>query len=320
MTKKIISCKIKNNDYLPIALEIIYLYLFISRKISKYGFMMNNPCLIFKRIYSKVVFPVPINRKIDCFGRHYAILKNKTLNQKIHWKASKILFGHLGWVRVLKLNPTKNWFVSGSSDRTLKFWEYPGGILKKTLTGHIEQITDCDINQEFRNMLSCGLDKLIKCWDIDNFKSTCSYYGHKSGVYVLKILQRFNIFASGGRDCVCRVWDIRSNFQYYSLSGHKNTITSMVRGSEQIFLITGSLDRTIKLWDINSGICFQTLNISNCPIRQLHNGIDRKSFFILQRNSLFKLRMTKVYFLRIGSANSQKVNNINKNFIDFNFD
>ena len=53
-------------------------------------------------------------------------------------------------MRVLKFNYDKNWFVSGSSDRTLKFWEYPDGRLKKTLTGHIEQITDCDINQEHR--------------------------------------------------------------------------------------------------------------------------------------------------------------------------
>jgi pleiotropic regulator 1 len=58
----------------------------------------------------------------------------------------KVISGHLGWVRALAVDPSNNvnifikWFVSGSNDRTIKFWDMASGDLKITLTGHINTI------------------------------------------------------------------------------------------------------------------------------------------------------------------------------------
>ncbi len=40
----------------------------------------------------------------------------------------------------MAFDPSNEWFVTGSGDRTIKFWDTASGQLKLTLTGHIEQV------------------------------------------------------------------------------------------------------------------------------------------------------------------------------------
>ena len=35
----------------------------------------------------------------------------------------KVISGHHGWVRCVDIDPTNEWFVTGSNDRTIKFWD-----------------------------------------------------------------------------------------------------------------------------------------------------------------------------------------------------
>ena len=38
------------------------------------------------------------------------------------WKLMRVVSGHLGWVRAIAIDPTNEWFVTGSADRTIKVW------------------------------------------------------------------------------------------------------------------------------------------------------------------------------------------------------
>ena len=70
-------------------------------------------------------------------------------------------------VRSVAVDPGNEWFVSGSGDRTIKFWDLASGQLKLTLTGHIEQVTGLAISPRHPFMFSCALDKMVKCWDLE---------------------------------------------------------------------------------------------------------------------------------------------------------
>lgn len=37
-----------------------------------------------------------------------------------HWELSAVISGHLGWVRSIAFDPSNEWFVTGSADRTIK--------------------------------------------------------------------------------------------------------------------------------------------------------------------------------------------------------
>ena len=66
------------------------------------------------------------------------INNNKPKHSK--WKLYKIIAGHTGWVRCIDVDPSNKFFVTGSNDRVIKFWDLATGKLKLSYTGHINTI------------------------------------------------------------------------------------------------------------------------------------------------------------------------------------
>ena len=185
------------------------------------------------------------------------------------WKLYKIITGHTGWVRCIDIDFSNNFFVTGSNDRVIKFWDFPTGKLKLSYTGHINTIRKVALSQRNPYLFSCGEDKKIKCWDLETNKAIRQYHGHLSGVYTLYLHPNLDIFVTGGRDCVARVWDIRSRQQIMCLEGHTNTVYSVIMQENEPQIITGSSDCTIKLWDIRNGNIINTLTHHKKCIRDL---------------------------------------------------
>ena len=192
---------------------------------------------------------------------------NKSLHSK--WKLYKIITGHTGWVRCIDVDPLNNFFVTGSNDRVIKFWELATGKLKLSYTGHINTIRKVVLSKRNPYLFSCGEDKKVKCWDLETNKAIRQYHGHLSGVYGLSLHPILDILVTGGRDCVARVWDIRSRQQISCLEGHTNTVYSVLMQENEPQIITGSSDCTIKLWDIRNGQLLNTLTHHKKCIRDL---------------------------------------------------
>ena len=192
---------------------------------------------------------------------------NKPKHSK--WKLYKIIAGHTGWVRCIDVDPSNKFFVTGSNDRVIKFWDLATGKLKLSYTGHINTIRKVVLSKKNPYLFSCAEDKKIKCWDLETNKAIRQYHGHLSGVYSLSLHPNLDIFTTGGRDCVARVWDIRSRQQILCLEGHTNTVYSVIMQENEPQIITGSSDCTIKLWDIRNGQILNTLTHHKKCIRDL---------------------------------------------------
>ena len=185
------------------------------------------------------------------------------------WKLYKVISGHKGWVKCVDVDPSNEFFVTGSQDRTIKIWNLFTGQCKLTLTGHIHTVRGVIISKKHPYMFSCGEDKKLVCWDLEQNKVIRNYHGHLSGIYCIKLHPELNILFSGGRDSAIRIWDIRTKKQINVLSGHKHTINSI---ESQIFepqLISGSHDKTIKTWDLRTMKCMTTLTNHKKAIRSL---------------------------------------------------
>ena len=207
--------------------------------------------------------------KLDNYNDEEDSKSNDSKLKHSKWKLYKIIAGHTGWVRCIDVDPSNQFFATGSNDRVIKFWDLATGKLKLSYTGHINTIRKIELSKRNPYLFSCGEDKKIKCWDLETNKAIRQYHGHLSGVYSISLHPNLDVFVSGGRDCVARVWDIRSRQQIACLEGHTNTVYSVIMQENEPQIITGSSDCTIKLWDIRNGQLLNTLTHHKKCIRDL---------------------------------------------------
>eukprot|EP00854_Cymbomonas_tetramitiformis_P012808 gene12808-15138_t len=225
------------------------------------------------------------------------------------WKLYRVISGHLGWVRSVAVDPTNEWFATGSADRTIKIWDLASGTLKLTLTGHIEQVTGLAVSPRHPYMFSCGLDKQVKCWDLEYNKVIRHYHGHLSGVYSLALHPTLDLLMTGGRDSACRVWDMRTKTQAFCLSGHDNTVCSILSQGTDPQVITGSHDSTIKLWDLAAGKAITTLTHHKKSVRAMCMHPNEYTFASASADNIKKFLLPKGNFLHNMLSNQRTIVN-----------
>lgn len=116
------------------------------------------------------------------------------------WKLMRVISGHMGWVTSVAVDVTNKWFVTGSKDRTIKFWDLVEGQLILTLTGHISAVKGLCVSPNHPYMFSCGEDKQVMCWDLEQNKVVRKYHGHLSGVYSIALHPTLDLLMTGSRD------------------------------------------------------------------------------------------------------------------------
>lgn len=173
------------------------------------------------------------------------------------WKLLRVIAGaHQGWIRSVIPDPVTNeWFVTGSSDSTIKVWDLASLKLKATITGHIMGVRALAVSSRYPYLFSGSEDKTVRCWDLErtNHPSGCqirNYHGHVGGIYAMALHPELDLLFTGGRDQVIRVWDIRSRTQVMVLTGHSSDISSIVSQGGDPQIVSSSMDSTIRLWDI----------------------------------------------------------------------
>jgi pleiotropic regulator 1 len=89
--------------------------------------------------------------------------QTRTIKPQFHpqWKLTRVISGHLGWVRSLAVEPGNKWFVSGAGDRVVKVWDLASGELKLSLTGHISTVRGLAVSGRHPYLFSCGEDKVL---------------------------------------------------------------------------------------------------------------------------------------------------------------
>jgi pleiotropic regulator 1 len=185
------------------------------------------------------------------------------------WKLMRVISGHVGHVRALAVDPSNEWFISGSVDRTIKIFDLASGTLKLTLTGHASTVRGLAISHKRPYFFSVAEDKTVKCWDLEVNKCIKHYHGHLSAVYCVALHPTLDLLVTGGRDASVRLWDIRTKKQVHLLTGHDSTVCSVVAQGLEPQVISGSTDSTVRLWDIVAGKSRTTLTNHKKSVRSL---------------------------------------------------
>lgn len=168
---------------------------------------------------------------VSSFGRTLIVTGSKDNNVRLWDCENKTCIGvgkgHMGAVGAVAFSKKQgNFFVSGSSDRTLKLWNMDG------VSGNNKEI----ITLEAKTVVAA----------------------HDKDINSLAVAPSDSLACSGSQDHTARIWRLPDLVLVVTLKGHKRGIWSVEFSPVDQCVITASGDKRIKIWAISDGSCLKT--------------------------------------------------------------
>ncbi|KAG9071234.1 hypothetical protein KI688_008780 [Linnemannia hyalina] len=157
------------------------------------------------------------------------------------------LHGHDDSVYCIQFDNTK--IVTGSRDRTIKFWDFQTLKCTDTLKGHSQSVLCLQFNEKM--MVSGSSDNTIIVWDMETHQPISRLHGHSAGVLDVCFDDQYIISCS--KDTTIKVWDVRTMALIKTMTGHRGPVNAVQLHQGQV--VSASGDALVKLWDVASGVC-----------------------------------------------------------------
>ncbi|XP_034042043.1 WD repeat-containing protein 3 [Thalassophryne amazonica] len=207
-------------------------------------------------------------------GDRQLILGTKSGKLQIFELASgsllETLEAHDGAVWSLCLAPDQRGIVTGSADKTVKFWEFElikdkdtgqkRLTMKHTRTLQLEEDVLCvKFSPDHRLLAVSLLDCTVKVFYTDTLKFFLSLYGHKLPVLCLDITHDSTLIATGSADRNVKIWGLDFGDCHRSMFAHDDSVMFLQFVPKTHLFFTAGKDKKIKQWDADKFELIQTL-------------------------------------------------------------
>lgn len=177
--------------------------------------------------------------------------------------------GHMGAVGAVAFSKKhRNFFISGSSDRTLKVWNLDGPSndvvnnlkAKAVVAAHDKDINSVAVAPNDSLVCSGSQDRTACVWRLPDLVLVVTLKGHKRGIWSVEFspVDQCVITASG--DKTIKIWAISDGSCLKTFEGHTSSVyraSFITRGTQ--FVSCGA-DGLVKLWTVKSNECIATFD------------------------------------------------------------
>lgn len=179
--------------------------------------------------------------------------------------------------------------VTGSADRTVRFWEIETADGQTPLLTHARtlEMSDDVVAVRFSNSMDpakrmvfvSSMDSTVKVFFEDTLKFFLSLYGHKLPALAVDASDDDAILATSGADKQIFIWGLDFGDTHRRLHGHEDSVTALrfVRRTHNFF--TSSRDGSVRYWD---GDRFEQILILSGHFAEVSSlAISRTGAFVL---------------------------------------
>jgi WD40 repeat protein len=122
----------------------------------------------------------------------------------------RVLSGHDGWVLAVALSADGRHALSGSNDKTLRWWDVHTGECRRVLAGHDKWVNAVALSSDGRHALSGSRDRTLRWWDLRTGQCRLVLERHDNDVAAVALSADGGHALSGGGDGTLRWWDLRT--------------------------------------------------------------------------------------------------------------
>uniref|UniRef100_A0A673BEL8 Uncharacterized protein n=1 Tax=Sphaeramia orbicularis TaxID=375764 RepID=A0A673BEL8_9TELE len=182
-------------------------------------------------------------------GDRQIILGTKSGKLQIFELASGSLLetvdAHDGAVWSLCLAPDQRGIVTGSADKTVKFWEFE--LIKDQGTWSIQEMF-CDIVDS--TLIATGsADRNVKIWGLDFGDCHRSMFAHDDSVMFLQFVPKTHLFFTAGKDKKIKQWDADKFEHIQTLEGHHREVWCLTISPSGDYIVSSGHDKSLRLWE-----------------------------------------------------------------------
>jgi WD40 repeat protein len=192
------------------------------------------------------------------YGLHQNYYAQSIQRPRVAVSNNRELAGHKGFVNCLALSPDGNILASGSTDMTIRTWDFATGQALDTLKGHQGYVNAIAITPDGKTLVSGGADATIKLWDLATGKELKTLQGHQSFVNSVSISPDGRFLASGSADKTVKIWDLATGGTVRTLMGHEGYVNDVIFSQDGKSVFSSSADKTIQQWDFETGSKIRT--------------------------------------------------------------
>ncbi|MCV3215142.1 hypothetical protein OGM63_16755 [Plectonema radiosum NIES-515] len=136
--------------------------------------------------------------------------------------------GHKGSISSLHLGMDSRFALSGSWDKTLKFWDVATGLCLRTFEGHADGVNSITLNADNCFALSGSADSTMKLWNVQTGYCLRTFEGHTDGVTSVCLSADSRFALSGSADGTMKLWKVDTG----------SCLHSFLRGSEKLLCLS----------------------------------------------------------------------------------
>lgn len=178
---------------------------------------------------------------------------------------------HQGEAWALVLTPDQRGFLTGGSDKTVKFWDFElvaqedtgvkllSAIHRRTF-GVDEGVTAIACSPDSRLFAVSLLDSTVKVFFMDSLKFFHNLYGHKLPVVSLDISTDSTLLVTGSADRNMKIWGLDFGDTHKSIFAHDDTVTGVRWLPNTHYILSTGKDGEVKMWDGDTFQRIQTLS------------------------------------------------------------
>jgi len=178
--------------------------------------------------------------------------------------------GHTGIISSVAYSPDSRYVLSGSWDRTLRFWDIATGQCLRILEGHTDRVNSVAYSPKGQLVLSASNDQTLRLWDVATGQCLRVFKGHLSYVNAVAFSPCGSFAVSGGGDTTSfistdntiRLWELATGRCLRTFEGHTHRANSLVYSPDGRFILSGGShfirggeENMLWLWEVASGRC-----------------------------------------------------------------
>ncbi len=169
----------------------------------------------------------------------------------------RIFLGHTDAVNCVRFKADGLKVVSGSWDRTLRYWDVASSQCLQVLKGHRNGVRSIDLSASGHVGISGSGDKPIRLWNLERGQFIRTLNGHTATVNSVRIASDGQFALSASNDCTLRLWQVDNGKCLSVLHGHDGPVYSIELSPDEDSALSGAADGTLRLWDLSRGRCVE---------------------------------------------------------------